>query len=68
MALQQYRDEIDAGTVPHCGKTLDVPPPDLPPTEEDVEAARETRPSWAPESDGVWLPSHQGLFARPRSA
>jgi NAD-dependent SIR2 family protein deacetylase len=38
--LQSYRDEIDAGRVPRCGRTLGIPPPEPPPAAEAVAAAR----------------------------
>ena len=41
VALQTYRDQIDQSATPHCGCTLNIPPPIAPPAEAAVAAARE---------------------------
>lgn len=37
--LQDYRDRIEAGETPRCATELDIPPPPLPPTQEEIEEA-----------------------------
>lgn len=39
--LQEYRQLLEAGSVPRCGRVLDIPPPEAPPAEEAVIAVQQ---------------------------
>lgn len=40
IALQRYRDDIDADRIPRCGTELAIPPPDQPPSSGEIETAK----------------------------